>query len=121
MRIAIPVLNKMGKESLINEHFGHTPHFAFVELNEDGNYTVDVEDNPLESHGPGDIPKYLSGKDVNKLIVRGIGGRAIGFFQQMGIDVITGVQGSVEDIMESIKDKSLQSKPYTPKEKHHDH
>ena len=119
MRIAIPVLNQIGKESQISEHFGHTPHFAFIDMDDEGKYTVQVEENPLESHGPGDIPKYLAGKDVHKIIVRGIGGRAIGFFQQMGIDVITGAQGSVEDIIASLKDNTLSSTSYTPKEKLH--
>ncbi len=121
MRIAIPVLNNLGKESRISEHFGHTPHFAFIDMDSDGKYTVNVEENMLESHGPGDIPTFLSGKKVNKIVVMGIGGRAIGFFQQLGIDVVRGADGTVEEILEAMKNDTLADKDYTPKEKHHDH
>ena len=120
MKIAIPVLTNEGKKSVISEHFGHAPHFAYIEIDEKGKYEINIEKNPLEGHGPGDIPRYLANKKVNKLIVRGVGGRAIGFFQQLGIDVIKGAEGNIEEIMESLEKESLKDKDYTPKEKHTD-
>lgn len=121
MKIAIPVLTNEGKKSVISEHFGHAPHFAYIEMSENGKYEINIEKNSLEGHGPGDIPRFLANKKVNKVIVRGVGGRAIGFFQQLGIDVIKGAEGNIEEIMESLENKSLKSKEYTPKEKHKDH
>ncbi len=120
MKIAIPVLTNEGKKSMISEHFGHAPHFAYIEVSKNGKYEISIEKNPLDGHGPGDIPRYLANKNVNKLIVRGIGGRAIGFFQQMNIDVIKGAEGNIEEIMKSLNGQSLKSKEYTPKEKHTD-
>ncbi|NUU96590.1 dinitrogenase iron-molybdenum cofactor biosynthesis protein [Marinitoga sp. 1135] len=120
MKIAIPVLEDNGKSSPISEHFGHAPYFAFITLN-DNSYEVEVIKNPLEEHGPGDIPNYLNDKGVNMLVVRGIGGRAIAFFEQFGIQVIRGADGTVEEIIEALKEHKLIDREYEVKEKFHNH
>jgi len=121
MKIAIPVLRNSGENSPISEHFGHAPYFAFVEKKDDGEYSVNVIQNPLESHGPGDIPNYLAQQNVNILIVRGIGGRAISFFEQLGIQVIRGASGTVNEILEQLDKKQLQDQEYEVTEKFHRH
>ena len=119
MKIAIPVLQNLGENSPISEHFGHAPFFAFVEKKESDDYTIDVITNPLESHGPGDIPNYLAQQKVNMLVVQGIGGRAISFFNQLGIKVVRGTSGTVKEILEKIAKNELKDQEYTVKEKIH--
>ncbi len=121
MKIAIPLIESRGENSMISEHFGHAPYFGFVDLKEDGSYSVEVIANPLESHGPGDIPNYLNKNGVNLLIARGVGGRAIDFFNRLGIKVIRGAYGTVKELIENYKEEKLQDTDYEVKEKFHEH
>ncbi len=121
MKIAIPLIESRGENSMISEHFGHAPYFGFIELKEDGKYEVEVVKNPLESHGPGDIPNYLNKNNVNILIARGIGGRAIEFFNRLGIQVIRGAYGNVKELIEEFKANRLNDVEYQVKEKFHEH
>ena len=116
MKIAIPVLENRGADSPISEHFGHAPFFAFIENDE-----ISVVENPLEDHGPGDIPKYMAEQDVNLLIARGIGGRAIDIFNQLGINVVRGASGTVTEILSALKNNQLGDTNYEVKEKFHLH
>ncbi len=116
MKIAIPVLENRGADSPISEHFGHAPYFAFIE-----NDAISVIENPLADHGPGDIPQYMAQQKVDVLVARGIGGRAIEFFNQLGINVIRGASGTVAEILSALKSKQLIDKNYEVKEKFHLH
>lgn len=121
MKIAIPVLENSGENSPISEHFGHAPYFAFIENKEDGSYETNIIPNPMEDHAPGEIPNYLAGENVHLLIARGIGGRAISFFNQLGIQVIRGAGGTVGQILQQLDKKQLQDMEYEVKEKFHRH
>ena len=121
MKIAIPVLQNQGEDSPISEHFGHAPFFAFVEKQDKGDYAITIIPNPLEDHGPGDIPNYLAQQNVTMLIARGIGGRAISFFNQLGIQVIRGASGTVREILTQLETNQLQDQDYEVKEKFHRH
>ena len=121
MKLAIPVLDDNGGNSKISEHFGHAPYFAFVKVN-GSDYTVNVEKNPMvESHSPGQIPNYMHEKNVNVMVVRGIGGRAIQFFQQLGIEVYRGAAGTVSEIVEEYIKGNIEDKDYEVADKHHHH
>ncbi|AKI97727.1 NifB/NifX family molybdenum-iron cluster-binding protein [Kosmotoga pacifica] len=121
MKLAIPVMSNNGFDAEVSEHFGHAPYFAFVELEGDTVLGVEIERNPFESHGPGQIPGYIHQKGANILIARGIGARAIDFFHNFGIEVITGAFGTVKDLVEAYVSGSLMSSHYEPKEKFHNH
>ncbi|GAB6189840.1 NifB/NifX family molybdenum-iron cluster-binding protein [Marinitoga arctica] len=121
MKIAIPLIENLGEDSKISEHFGHAPYFGFINLKEDGNYDLNITKNPLEEHGPGDIPAFLHENGIDLLIARGIGGRAVVFFEQLGIQVIRGANGNVREIMEALKENMLKDKEYEVKEHFHEH
>lgn len=121
MKIAIPVLENEGKDSIISEHFGHAPYFAFIEIENNEIKSIEIEANPYEEHGPGVIPKYVKSKGAEIIIVRGIGGRALGFFNELGIKVIRGAQGSIENIIKDYISGKLVDSEYTVKEKYHHH
>jgi predicted Fe-Mo cluster-binding NifX family protein len=116
MKIAIPVLENKGADSPISEHFGHAPYFAFIENDE-----ISVIVNPLSDHGPGDIPQYMAQQKVDLLVARGIGGRAVDFFNRLGISVIRGASGTVKEILTAIKNQQLSDSQYEVKEKFHLH
>jgi len=100
MKIAIPVIENNGEKSRISEHFGHSPYFAFVELKENKKFTFEIVENPLENHSPGEIPDYMLSKNVDLMVVRGIGDRAINAFDSLGIQVIRGADGTLKEIIE---------------------
>jgi len=122
MRIAIPVNENNGLKSTICEHFGHTPFFAFVDLDKEKIEKIDIVKNPFESHAPGEIPTFIKENKANIMVSRGMGGRAVSFFEQFGIKVIKGAYGSVEEIIKKMIEGNLMSiDSYEPPDKEHHH
>ncbi len=117
MKIAIPVLEKNGLNSKISEHFGHSPYFALLEV-DDEIRSIDIVENPYEEHGPGVMPNFLKSLGVDVVIVRGMGKRAVDFFEQLGIEVIRGASGSVESIVKEYISGSLKDMEYHVDEKY---
>jgi predicted Fe-Mo cluster-binding NifX family protein len=114
MRIAIPIIDNKGLESIISEHFGHAPYFAFVVTENREIVSHEIEANPFEDHQPGQIPEYVKSRGANVIITRGMGGRAKQFFDSLGVQAFTGADGIVREIVEAYLKDSLQSKDYEP-------
>ncbi len=122
MRIAFPVHDHRGLAEEIFEHFGHAPAFLLVDVENGAVKSYETVGNPHSGeHGPGVVPYFLAQQGVNVLICRGVGGRARLFFQQLGIEVITGARGKVRDVLEAYLSGRLVSLPYEPREKWHKH
>jgi len=119
MIIAIPVLSDDGINSLISEHFGHAPYFAFILIENGQIKSVEIEENPHQEHGPGVIPNYVKSHGANLIIVRGIGQRAVDFFEKLGIKVIRGAEGSIASIVNQYLAGKLRDSNYTVTRKFH--
>ena len=90
----------------VSAHFGRCPHFTIVDI-ENGELTnKEVVPNP--GHQPGFIPQFLHEKGVGCIIAGGMGMRATGFFDEFGIKAIVGVSGKIDDVIEQIKNNTLQ-------------
>ena len=74
-------------------------------------WLVDVEDqavqtvrtiaNPCYSqHQPGQVPGFIHNQGANVMLSGGMGGRAVAFFQQYGIEPVTAAAGTVRQTME---------------------
>ena len=101
MRIAIST-----DGDFVSAHFGRCPHFTIVDI-ENGELTnKEVVPNP--GHQPGFIPQFLHEKGVGCIIAGGMGMRATGFFDEFGIKAIVGVSGKIDDVIEQIKNNTLQ-------------
>jgi len=101
MRIAVSTDNKNGLDSVVSPHFGRCPHFVLVEM--DGRQVKEVRevDNPyFGNHEPGQVPALISSLGANVMLTGGMGGRAIMFFQQYGIEGVTGAFGTVRQSVE---------------------
>ncbi|MCK5285071.1 MAG: NifB/NifX family molybdenum-iron cluster-binding protein [Alphaproteobacteria bacterium] len=104
MKIAIP----LEKEKMCS-HFGHCRNFAIIETDEKGDI-VARNDFPSPPHEPGLLPKWLIEREVNLVIVGGIGARAQGLLVEKGIDVIIGAQEDTpENLVKSYIDGKLSS------------
>ncbi len=100
MRIAISTDNGM-----VSAHFGRCPVFTIVEI-ENGNILKKEQiENP--GHQPGLIPQFLHEKGINCIVAGGMGMRAKGFFEEFGIETITGISGSVDDVIDELINGTL--------------
>ncbi|MFZ5969309.1 MAG: NifB/NifX family molybdenum-iron cluster-binding protein [Bacillota bacterium] len=102
MRIAIA-----SEGNMVSEHFGHCEGFEVVDVNENEVKNRIFLENP--GHKPGFLPVYLAGEGVKMIVSGGMGATAQELFKQNGISVITGIQGSLDHIIENFMNGQLQS------------
>ncbi len=103
MRIAISTDGKY-----VSEHFGRCPSFTLVDIDNGKLINRTIIDNP--GHSPGYIPEFLHEKGVSCIVCGGMGLRAKEIFEHLGIQSIMGIEGSVEDIINTIKTGVLEGK-----------
>ena len=110
-KICIPVLEP-NLDGEISPHFGRAPFFAILEIDVGSKSIKKIEflDNPnIENHEPGEIPSFLMSQGVNVVLCTRMGRRAMEFFEQNNIMVMSGFSGTVRDAVESfIKEKIKQ-------------
>jgi predicted Fe-Mo cluster-binding NifX family protein len=101
MRIAVSADNKQGLDSVVSPHFGRCPHFVLVDLDGQAVGQVQEVDNPFfGNHQPGQVPGFIARLGATVMLTGGMGGRAILFFEQYGIEGVTGAYGTVRQSVE---------------------
>jgi predicted Fe-Mo cluster-binding NifX family protein len=101
-KIALASEDGSGLEGSLSAHFGRCPFYTFVNVEGDRILGFEVVKNPyFPNHQPGVIPQFIHSQKANVMIAGGMGPRAIDFFNQLGIDVATGAQGKVGDVVEA--------------------
>ncbi len=100
MKIAISTDNDH-----VSAHFGRCPLFTIIDVEEGKVIKKETIENP--GHVPGLIPKFLSEKGVKCIISGGMGMRAVGFFQEYGIETIVGVQGKISEVVQKVEEGTL--------------
>ena len=102
MKIAVSVETNNKLESLVAQHFGRCPFFALVDVEGTEFKAVEVVNNPFyNGHQPGQVPRYIAEQKADVMLSGGMGGRAIQFFEQFGIQTATGATGTVRSALES--------------------
>lgn len=121
MRIAVSADTKNGLDSVVSPHFGRCPHFVLVDLDDQDVEQVREVDNPFYGHHqPGQVPGFIHSLGANVMLTGGMGRRAIMFFQQYGIDGVTGAYGSVRQSVESYLGGQLKgAEPCKESQQHH--
>ena len=95
MKIAIPIV-----DGVLSAHFGRCEQFAIVETDPESKKIIKSETLTPPAHEPGVLPTWLSQMGCTTIIAGGMGGRAIGMFQQSGIQVVIGApNGKPEEIV----------------------
>ena len=87
-------------------HFGRAPQFTFITIEDNELVEKKVLSNP--GHTVGSIPKLINEQGAKCIIAGGMGHRAVGFFNQYGIEVIMGVTGKINDVIKKILDGTLE-------------
>jgi len=103
MRIAVATDDGKGLDALISQHFGRCPYYTLVEVEAGEIKEVNVVDNPFygRHEEPGQVPEFIHSQRAQVIIAGGMGPRAIGFFNQFGIETVTGTSGKVSDALNS--------------------
>ena len=101
MRIAISTDGEF-----VSAHFGRCPSFTIIDIEDGKILKKDVVDNP--GHQPGFIPQFLHKKGVNCIVAGGMGIRATGFFNDLGIQAIVGVSGNIDEVIEKLLKGTLE-------------
>ena len=95
MRIAIST-----EGDFVSAHFGRCPLFTIVDIEEGKVIKKETVANP--GHQPGLIPQFSHQNGVECIIAGGMGMRAQGFFNELGIKAIVGITGKVDEVIEEI-------------------
>ena len=100
-RVAISADNSNGLDSVVSPHFGRCPYYVLVDLDGRQVSQVNAVENPYYGHHqPGQVPGFIQSQGADVMLAGGMGRRAIGFFQQYGIQAVTGATGSVRHALE---------------------
>jgi len=100
-RIAISAETNDGLDSVVSPHFGRCPYFALVDVEGVEIKAIQVIPNPYYGrHQPGQVPGFIRSQAVDVMLTGGMGGRAVGFFEQYGIQPVTGAAGTVRTALE---------------------
>lgn len=76
-------------------HFGRCPEYTIFGV--DGGKIINKEIINNPGHTPGFLPRYLHDLGIDCILAGGMGRRAKDLFDEAGIEVVTGVTGSVEE------------------------
>jgi predicted Fe-Mo cluster-binding NifX family protein len=102
MKVAIAT-----EQGLVAGHFGHCEGFTFYEV--EGKEIKSKQFHVSPAHVPGAIPNFLNDLGANVVIAGGMGGGAIQIFNEKGIEVITGVTGSLDSVINQYLSGALKS------------
>lgn len=98
MRIAISAESNNKLDSTIGQHFGRCPYFALVDIEGNEIKGINVIENPFfAGHQVGQVPGFIHEQGADVMLSGGMGGRAIQFFTQFGIETATGARGTVKE------------------------
>lgn len=102
MKIAFPVIENKGMDSDVHNHFGSAPFFVFVDLETEA---VEAFENPDQDHQHGACNPMaaMGGRQVDGVVVGGIGGGALKKLNGDGITVYRAMEGTVGDNARMIK------------------
>ena len=96
MRIAISTDSDGGLNAAVSPHFGRCPYFTLVDVDGKSVTSVQAVRNPYHAeHVPGVVPQFIHSQGANVMLTGGMGYRAVQFFEQFGVQPVTGASGTV--------------------------
>jgi predicted Fe-Mo cluster-binding NifX family protein len=102
MKVAFPTEINLGMDSLVFEHFGSANFFILVDI-ETESMDVVMNQDLNHQHGQCQPLKALGGRDVDAVVVGGIGGNAMNRLKKGGKNVFRAVKGSVKENLDLLK------------------
>ncbi len=109
MRVAISADNSNGLDSVVSPHFGRCPYFVLVDMEGQDVTAISAVNNPYYgNHRPGQVPAFIDNQGATVMLTGGMGHRAIVFFEQFGIQPVTGAAGTVRQSLDRYLGGALQ-------------
>ena len=102
MRVALAVDGKN-----VTEHFGHCEKFVVFTI--ENQTIVNQEDIQNPPHQKGLLPKFLKEHNIDVVLVGNMGQMAVELIKQLGIEALRGVSGSIEDVIKSYLEGTLET------------
>lgn len=116
-KVAVACDDFTGLEGRVSAHFGRCPAYTVALVSDGRIVSHEVATNPhYERHAPGEVPRFLIGLGANVVLAGGMGPRAVQMLNQGGVEVATGMTGTVA---EAIQDWLAGTRGITPCR--HDH
>jgi len=89
----------------VSEHFGRCPEFTIVEIEEGRVIKKEVIANP--GHAIGFLPKFFHEMGVDCVIAGGAGWRAKELFDEFKVELIMGIVGTVDEVIQKYLDNKI--------------
>jgi predicted Fe-Mo cluster-binding NifX family protein len=89
----------------VSPHFGRCQTYTLVDIADGVMKSKKEVNNP--GHEPGVIPQYLYNQGAKGIVCGGMGGRAIGFFEELGMEIQTGVTGKIDTVIDALVNGTL--------------
>jgi len=106
MKVCVPTMGKNGLNEQVGEHFGRVPTYTIVDTKTND---VSIIDNTSEHMGGmGYPPEIIAQTGAEVLLCGGLGRRAVGMFEELGIRVYVGATGTVKDAVQSWRNGKLE-------------
>lgn len=123
MRLAFAANENNGLDSLVSAHFGRCPYFVLVDVEGNEVKAVRGVQNPyFNHHAPGQVPAFIHTQGADVMLSGGMGRRAVDFFNQFGIEAVSGAAGTVRQALEAYLSGTLRGyAPCAESEAHHHH
>lgn len=107
MRICVPSAGSGGLKDGVGEHFGRVPTYTILDSETE---EYEVIDNESEHRGGSGLPAdLLADAGVDVVVCSGLGRKAINLLGQHGVEVNTGVSGTVQQAVNQWKRDELSS------------
>jgi predicted Fe-Mo cluster-binding NifX family protein len=102
-KIVLTANDDRGLQGEVSQHFGHCSHFVLAHVDADRQVTsAEVHPNPYaERHEPGQIPQFIQSLGADVVVAGGMGAKAIAWFRQLGIEVVTGARSGVAETLDA--------------------
>ena len=100
MKIAIPYEN-----GEVCQHFGRAPQFKIYEVQPDGIKEQVIVDAQGSGHEA--LSQFLASESVEVVLCGGIGQGALVSLAQLGIDVVPGIGGNPDEVVQALLDGTL--------------
>ncbi len=102
MRLCIPITEDLGLQSAVSAHFGSASFFMIVDTGS-GDFRAIPNHNSHHGHGMCQPLSALAGEKVDAMIVGGIGVRALGKLQALGIQAFLAEYPTVGEAVTAFK------------------
>jgi predicted Fe-Mo cluster-binding NifX family protein len=106
MKVCFPVDKDEGIESAVYGHFGSAPTFVVIDTNQENVGTISNA-NRIHEHGACNPIMALGGKQVDAVVVGGIGAGALMKLNSEGIRVYQAVEPTIKENLDLLRDSLL--------------